>query len=263
MDGAMTRMLKLSGRYYRGYPATGHLGQTEEPLDLDASRTALLLIDVYGLGFDSGVPPPAAPTLLLWSLFGLQKEVICKRIRPSRDAAQRAGLPIVYVENYSPQIADNRSEFGTMCVRTEFGQETTIQEAYAPGSPALAYSEVIAPPAGAYRVRKQMYDGFFETPLDSLLRNLNIKNLVCAGFSAEICLLCTMIGGMYRNYRMVLLRDCTLGTEFPDTLEARAVTNFAVRYVERLVGFTTDSTDFIQACDSCASGAPNVDWAGS
>ena len=148
-------------------------------------------------------------------------------------------MPIIYVENYSPQIADNRSEFGQMCVRTEFGPQTTIEEAYAPGSPALAYSEVIAPPPDAYRVRKQMYDGFFETPLDSLLRNLAVRNVVCVGFSAEICLLCTMIGGMYRNYRMVLLRDCTLGTEFPETLETLAMTNFAVRYVERLVGFTS------------------------
>jgi nicotinamidase-related amidase len=253
MDGAMTRTLSLSGRHYRGYPATGHLGEAEQPLELDASQTALMLIDVYGRGFDPGAPPPFTPTLLLWSLFELQKKIICERIRPARDAAMHAGLPIIYVENYSPQIADNRSEFGAMCVRTEFGDETTIEEAYAPGSAALAYSDVIAPPTCSYRVRKQMYDGFFETPLDSLLRNLGIKSLVCVGFSAEICLLCTMIGGMYRNYRMVLLRDGTLGTEFPDTVETLAVTKFAIRYVERLVGFTTSTENFIDACNFVAN----------
>jgi nicotinamidase-related amidase len=251
MDGKMTqseRIVRLAGRYYRGYPANVHLGHAEEQLYLPAANTALLLVDVYGLGFDPEAPAPDSPTLLLWPLFEMQKKIICEKIRPVRDAAERAGLPVVYVENYSPAIADNRSEFGKLCIRTEYGNRTTVEKEYEPGSSALAYSDIIAPPASAYRVKKQMYDGFFESHLDSLLRNLEIKNLVCVGFSAEICLLCTLIGGMYRNYRMVLLRDCTLGTEYPDTMESLAMTNFGIRFVERMVGYSATADDFMAAC---------------
>ena len=95
-----------------------------------------------------------------------------------------------------------------------------------------------------------MYDAFFETNMDTLLRNLGVKNLVCLGFTADICLLNTVIGAMYRNYRVLVLRDCTLGAEFEDTLAEMRMTWFAIRYVEAMVGFTATSDEFITACNS-------------
>ena len=83
------------------------------------------------------------------------------------------------------------------------------------------YSALIEPKPTDFVVQKTMYDSFFETTLDTVLRNLDAKYLVCAGFAADICLLNTVIGAMYRNYRVFVLRDCVLGSEFADTLADR------------------------------------------
>ena len=76
---------------------------------------------------------------------------------------------------------------------------------------------MIAPQSDDYYIRKYVYSGFWDTRLDSLLRNLGIRTLVCAGFAADICLLGTMIDALYRNYRIVLLRDATQAVEIPDS----------------------------------------------
>jgi hypothetical protein len=62
---------------------------------------------------------------------------------------------------------------------------------------------------------------------------------------------------MYRNYRVVVLRDCTLAAEFADTVENLEMTRLAVRYYEAMVGFTSTSDQFIEACGavSAATGA--------
>jgi nicotinamidase-related amidase len=80
------------------------------------------------------------------------------------------------------------------------------------------------------------------------LRNLGVKNLVCVGFTADICLPHTVVGAMYRKYRVVVLRDCNLAAEFADTFEAMHMTWFGIRYVEAMAGFTTTSEELIAAC---------------
>ncbi len=53
---------------------------------------------------------------------------------------------------------------------------------------------------------------------------------------------------MYRNYRVTVLRDAVLGSEFVDTIEDQFMTKWAVRYYEALVGSTSTTEDFIVAC---------------
>jgi len=133
--------------------------------------------------------------------------------------------------------------------RTECGHLGSFDSIYVQ-SGFTRYSQVIAPEKSDYVVEKTMYDGFFRTTLDTVLRNLGVKNLICVGFTADICLLNTVIGALDHNYRVIVLRDCVLGAEFKDTLEDLSMTKWAIRYYEAMVGFTSASSEWIAALES-------------
>lgn len=241
--------LILSGRYYCRWPYENPKGLQLEQQELDVNDTAFFLIDVYGSGYDdpSG-EAPAYPTLFFKELFYEERDIIHQKIRPCLDAARNAGLRIIYTTNYWSPMNWDESEFGLMCYRTETGWSGTLEQTIGGDSDYVAWSEILKPRNGDFLVKKTMYDAFFETNLDTLLRNLGIKNLICVGFTADICLLNTAVSAMYRNYRVIVLRDCTLAAEFEDTLADRQMTWFGIRYVEAMVGFTATSDEFIAAC---------------
>jgi nicotinamidase-related amidase len=241
--------LRVPARYYCRYPFEDPRGLVEDIEELDSATTAFMLVYVYGRGFDLGDPIPDVPPLFLRDLHPLQAEMMRERIRPSLDAARAAALKVVYVENNWRHGAWGQSEFGEVVRRSETGHLGEFDDLYV-GSPTNDYSEVIAPGPHDVMVQKTMYDGFFETTLDAALRNMGIKNLVCVGFCADICLLHTVVGAMYHNYRVIVLRDCTLAAEFADTFDGLNLTKTAIRYYESLVGLTSTSDQFISACNA-------------
>lgn len=234
-------------RHYCRFPYESARGLVHTVQEFDVERTVFLLVDVYGLGHDPGDPVPALPPLLLRRLHEMQTEIIRERIRPALDAARRVTLPVVYVENHWRPAAWADSEFAAVVDRTECGRAGGFEDLYA-GTSYNAYSQIIAPEPSDIVVEKTMYDGFFATSLDTVLRNLGAKYLVCVGFTAEVCLLNTVLGAMFRNYRVCVLRDCTLGGEFPDTIDDAMMTRWAIRYYEAMVGFTSTTTEFVAAC---------------
>jgi nicotinamidase-related amidase len=240
-------------------------GYVEEKLELDPGKTAFLLVDVYGPNFDDDSAPVTylgerRATLIRPATEGLEKSIVVEKIRPSLDAARSIGLPIIYASNSAPKIELMRSVWGTLTEKVEgtnvdiiMAEENVDPREYSYGaSNQLKYSEIIRPREGDYYIRKHMYSSFFETRLDGLLRNLKIENIVAVGFAADVCLQCTLIDAMYRNYRCILLRDCTLAQEWVDTEVETGNTKHAVRWIECYVGNTSTSRDFIDGCKKTA-----------
>jgi len=87
---------------------------------------------------------------------------------------------------------------------------------------------------------------------DRILRRRGIENLIYTGFAADMCVL-NAPGGIVpmaeRGYRVYLVRDATLGVEFPDTFEERLATRWAVRFFESHYGDTVTSQDFVRSCE--------------
>jgi len=86
---------------------------------------------------------------------------------------------------------------------------------------------------------------------DRILRKKGIKNLIYTGFATDICIL--RAGGgvepmINRGYRVYLIREATLGIEYPDTFKKRIVTSYAIRYFETHFGNTIGFDDFMDAC---------------
>jgi nicotinamidase-related amidase len=76
------------------------------------------------------------------------------------------------------------------------------------------------------------------------------KTLFYVGFHANMCILDRRYGTKRMHdlgYQVILLRDCTTGKEYHDTLEKMWVTRLAVREVEkRLRGYSCTAEEFIE-----------------
>ena len=62
--------------------------------------------------------------------------------------------------------------------------------------------------------------GFWDTPLDSILRNLGVTTVLFAGVNADQCVLATMMDANFAGYDTLLLEDCTATTSPKYCLDA-------------------------------------------
>jgi nicotinamidase-related amidase len=242
------RKMQLTGRYYQAYPIDKPKGYVEEILELNLDETVFLIIDVYGLGFD--------PDFKLGDVHEIYKrdvlacrDIVINFIKPAKTAARELGVPIVYLTNYLAPSTTENNEWRKMSLRT---CGVDILEAWKEPTDVLRHSKIIAPEPSDFVIKKQHYSGFFETHLESLLKELGARNLIAVGFNSFICLHATIMDALYRNYRVIALRDAIGSHEYPETQEGRWVNWLAVRFIESNVGYTSTTQEFIAACKSAA-----------
>lgn len=88
-------------------------------------------------------------------------------------------------------------------------------------------------------INKYRMSGFYDTCLDSVLRNLGIKTVLFAGVNADQCVLATLMDANFLGYDCVLLEDCTATTSPSFCWEA------TLYNVRQCFGFTIQSTGFL------------------
>ena len=240
------RVLKLKGRYYRKYPPGQPLGHAEEELTLGLGDTVFLIVDVYGRGYDEGDDLGSAPEVYKRAVLR-NRDIVVNYIKPAKVAAKRAALPVVYLTNYLAPSTTANNEWRKLSLRVH---GIDALDLWREPNDILAFSRIIAPEADDYLIKKQHYSGFFETHLESLLKELGARNLVVVGFDAPVCLGHTVVDAMYRNYRVIVLRDCIGAPEYVETQEGGWVNWMAVRFIECGVGYTATAADFIQSCQA-------------
>lgn len=89
------------------------------------------------------------------------------------------------------------------------------------------------------RVDKHRISGFWDTPLDSILRNLGTRTILFAGVNTDQCVFCSLTDANFLGYGCVLLEDCCATTS-PDFCTAATVWN-----VKKCYGFVTDSNEVL------------------
>jgi nicotinamidase-related amidase len=250
-------MLNLKARYYRWFPAEEHLGYARDELQIHRAETAFVLVDVYLPDIDrevNGAPREEEKVALSLKDYRLWRDITLEHIGPALSAARGAELPVIYVTNSGPRIALGRSAFADKLRQSlasemegAFTEDCVDPLEYHYG-PAKQLQFPVAPQPGDFYIRKHTYSGFFETRLESLLRNLRVRNLICVGFRLDACLMSTVLDALYRNFKVILLRDCTLASELPHEIDALEFTKRMLLWFEALVGVTVDSQDFIAAC---------------
>ncbi len=148
--------------------------------DTPRGQTALLILDMITLmDFDGAsamrrdVAEAAATILKL------------------RDAADRSGVPVVYVN-------DNFGEWHSERYRL-------VERALS--SNAQEFVAKLAPRDGDYFIIKPQFSGFYATNLPVLLPKLGVDRLVLTGIAADICVLFTAADAHMRDYRLWIPED--------------------------------------------------------
>jgi nicotinamidase-related amidase len=158
----------------------GHARTTERPPA--AGGTALLIIDMFNtLDFEGGQEMVPAATRAADAIASL------------RDAATRAGVPVVYVNDNYDQWHSERSRLVAMCL--------------ADGCRGRPLAERLEPRPDDYFVIKPQFSGFYSTNLPVLLPRLGVSRLILTGIAADICVLFTAADAHMRQYALWVPED--------------------------------------------------------
>lgn len=114
------------------------------------------------------------------------------------------------------------------------------------GSWAAAVVDELEIVPGDVRISKYRMSGFWDTPLDSVLRNLQIDTLLFAGVNSDQCVLATLIDASCLGYDCVLVSDCAA------TTSPSFCTDATLYNVKQCFGFVTHSKHVLAGCDALA-----------
>jgi nicotinamidase-related amidase len=213
---------------------------TPQRVTLDLARTAILVIDMQNdfchpegwlghIGVD--VTPARKPIVHLAALL---PELRCQ------------GVPVLWVNwgnrpdrlNLSPSLLHVYKPSGT---GTGIGDPLPGSGAHVleENSWSAAVVDELAPEPSDIHVSKFRMSGFWDTELDSILRNLGVTSLLFAGVNVDQCVLCTLQDANFLGYDCILLEDCSATTS-PDYCFAATLYN-----VRQCFGFVTRSAAFL------------------
>lgn len=219
-----------------------------EPVRIELGRCAVLVIDMQNdFGARGG----------MFHRAGIDIAPIERAVEPTArvlEAGRAAGLPVVYiVMQFRPDLSDAGPP-GTPN-RIKHAALGLGREVPAPGGAAgrilvegtwnTAILPRLAPRPGEAVVPKQRYSGFFGTDLDRTLRDRGIDTLVVTGCTTSVCVESTVRDAMFRDYRCVVLEDCTgepIGADLP-----RSNHEASLLAIQLLFGWVSDSGRFVEA----------------
>ena len=194
---------------------------SEEPLRLDADRSALIIQDLQndvigegGAFADSGAPAHA------------KSQNVVENVKRLADAARQAGMPVVHVhyivEEGAPGLKQNAPLF------------IGVKEANAlvRGSWGAAPVDGLEPQPGDHVVEKMRMNGFYDTRLDILLRGLGAETIVITGAWTNMSIEHTARHGADAGYEVLVVSD---GTSTTGDEWQQAALNYAMTNVARVV----------------------------
>ncbi|WP_288459833.1 isochorismatase family cysteine hydrolase [uncultured Sphingomonas sp.] len=173
--------------------------------------TALLVIDMINdLSFEDGERlRPAA-------------EAAARRIARLRAGAERAGVPVIFVnDNFGRWHAD-RAAIVDHCERADSAGRTLI--------------DALRPRDDDYFIVKPQFSGFYATNLPVLLPQLGASRLILTGVAADICVLFTAADAHMRDYDLWVPGDAVAS----ETAERR---DWALDIMRHSMGADTSATD--------------------
>jgi nicotinamidase-related amidase len=104
---------------------------------------------------------------------------------------------------------------------------------------AAAIVDELTPQPGDIKVDKYRISGFWDTPLDSILKNLGIRTILFAGVNTDQCVFCTLTDANFLGYGCIMIEDCCATTS-PDFCTQATIWN-----VKKCYGFVCRSTDVL------------------
>lgn len=223
-------------------PKPVSLATETKKLRLDLAKAAMLVIDMQNdfchpdgwlahIGVD--VTPARAPIDPL------------KTLLPQLRAAQ---IPIIWLNwgnrtdllNISAGLRHvyNPTGVGVGIGDTLPSRDATVLMA---GSWAAAVVDELEQKPEDIGVEKYRMSGFWDTPLDSILRNLGRTTLFFSGVNADQCVMATLQDANFLGYDCILVKECTATTSPEYCLQATFYN------VNQCFGFVANSQTVIEA----------------
>ena len=219
-----------------------------QPIAIDVARTAVIVVDMQNdFGADGG----------MFQRAGIDTSMIRRAVAPTArvlTAARASRIPVIYLKMaFQPDLSDAgpldspnharhlRLGVGT-AVRAPNGSESRVLIRDTWNTDILSE---LAPEPQDIVLYKHRFSGFFQTGLDSILANRNIRYLIVTGCTTSICVESTIRDAMFRDYSCVLLADCTaepIGNELP-----RSNHDASLLAIQVLLGWVASSDEFIGA----------------
>lgn len=207
-------------------------------LRIDASRTALIIVDMqndfcHPQGWLASIGVDIAPA-----------RMPIEPLSTLLPAVRSVDIPVIWVNwgnrpdrlNISPALLHVYDPHGDGCglgaPLPGTGSRVLEQDAW-----SAAIVDELTPAGGDILVSKYRMSGFWDTPLDSILRNLDVSTVIFAGVNLDQCVMCTLQDAHFLGYDCLLLRDCSATTSPAYCREA------SLYNVQQCFGFVIDSTD--------------------
>ncbi|MCE0488552.1 pyrimidine utilization protein B [Pantoea sp. Mb-10] len=221
--------------------ATVELPARPEAIALPPAQSALIVVDMQNAyateggyldlaGFDVSTTKP-----------------VIANIHKAVTAARHAGMQIVWFQNgWDAQYVEagdagspnfhKSNALKTMRKRPELQGTLLAKDSW-----DYALVDELVPQAGDIVLPKPRYSGFFNTPLDSMLRSRGIRHLVFTGIATNVCVESTLRDGFFLEYFGVVLADATHQAGPPFAQQA------ALFNIETFFGWVSDTETFCEA----------------
>lgn len=225
-----------------------------EQISFDPSRTAVVVIDMQNDFGSSGG---------MFDRAGLDVTPIARLVRPiSRmlEVARWVGMLVIYTrQEHNADLSDAGNENAPHRIkhrRLNIGQPVAAPNGHRSqilvrGTWNTAIVPELAPQEGDVVISKHRYSAFFETSLDTVLRARRIDTLIFTGATTSICVESTVRDATFRDYRCIVLRDCTAELIAADA--SRSNHEASLLAIELLFGWTAESEAVIDALSASAS----------
>jgi ureidoacrylate peracid hydrolase len=226
-----------------------------EPIAIDIATTAAIVVDMQNdFGSKGG----------MFDRAGIDISGIQRAVGPTARvlaAARRTGIKIVYLKmGYRPDLSDlgasdakNRmlhlQRLGVgQTIKNPDGKEYRVLIRDTWGTDIVAE---LNPQAEDVVMYKHRFSGFYQTDLDRVLKEGGIKHLVVTGCTTSICVESTIRDAFFRDYRCVLLTDCTsepIAHDIP-----RSNHDATLLLMELMFGWVSTSEQFVSATEAIAA----------
>jgi ureidoacrylate peracid hydrolase len=213
-----------------------------KPITIDLARTGIIVIDMQNdfchadgwlASIGVAVAPARAPieplAALLPRLRAMSVPVIWVNwgTRPDRLNLSPALRHVYDPTGRGPGLGDKLPRTGSPVLQA--------------GSWSARIVDELTPPDGDIHVAKHRMSGFWDTPLDSILRNLRLDTLLFAGVNLDQCVLHTLADANFLGYDTILLEDCATTTN-PDFCREATLLN-----IRQIFGFTITSAAVLES----------------
>lgn len=185
------------------------LNARPDSLRFDPAQSALIVVDMQNAyatkggyldlaGFDVSATAP-----------------VIEKIKTAVAAARDAGMLIIWFQNgWDEQYIEaggpgSPNWHKSNALKTMRKHPELQGKLLAKGGWDYQLVDELVPQEGDIVLPKPRYSGFFNTPLDSILRSRGIRHLVFTGIATNVCVESTLRDGFFLEYFGVVLEDAT------------------------------------------------------